>query len=328
MRRPLRIAVIGSGVVGLSAAHELSPVGSVTVFHDLQLLETTSALATAIWHVFLVDPDDQIHLAWAEITMRKLIDIHRDHTEAGIELIHGVQVYRTSLETIPRWSASAISFAMIPPAVMRGRYPQARFGYEVTTPAANMHKYLPWLAEACRRRGVNFIRRHIASFDVLDDFDWIVNCTGLRATDLTKDAQLFPVRGHYVVLEGGPNGPTEYFGDEEREDGMAYVIPRDGEVIVGGTAQDHETSLDFDIDARGMIERANQYCQGDILNLRIKRMVVGLRPCRASTRVRLERDADNAKVIHNYGHGGSGFSLAWGSAGAVLAIVSGADLGI
>jgi len=46
---------------------------------------------------------------------------------------------------------------------------------------------------------------------------------------------------------------------------------------------------------------------------------VGLRPFRRSG-VRLERDQlpDGRIVIHNYGHGGSGFTLSWGCAREVV----------
>jgi D-amino-acid oxidase len=48
---------------------------------------------------------------------------------------------------------------------------------------------------------------------------------------------------------------------------------------------------------------------------------VGLRPFRRSG-VRLERDQlrDGRTVIHNYGHGGAGFTLSWGCAREVLDI--------
>jgi D-amino-acid oxidase len=47
---------------------------------------------------------------------------------------------------------------------------------------------------------------------------------------------------------------------------------------------------------------------------------VGLRPVRGG--VRLEEEAlDGARVIHNYGHGGSGVSLSWGCARAVEALL-------
>ena len=50
--------------------------------------------------------------------------------------------------------------------------------------------------------------------------------------------------------------------------------------------------------------------------------VVGIRPCRI-TGVRLELDEalTSIPVSHNYGHGGSGFSLSWGCAEAVKKIV-------
>jgi D-amino-acid oxidase len=46
---------------------------------------------------------------------------------------------------------------------------------------------------------------------------------------------------------------------------------------------------------------------------------VGLRPFRKSG-VRVERDElrDGRTVIHNYGHGGSGFTLSWGCAREVV----------
>ena len=42
----------------------------------------------------------------------------------------------------------------------------------------------------------------------------------------------------------------------------------------------------------------------------------GIRPVRAP--VRVEREA---RVIHNYGHGGAGFTVSWGCAMDVLALV-------
>ena len=50
---------------------------------------------------------------------------------------------------------------------------------------------------------------------------------------------------------------------------------------------------------------------------------VGLRPFRRSG-VRLEPDriADGRAVIHNYGHGGAGFTLSWGCAREVLELTT------
>src|SRR5580698_9968002 len=54
---------------------------------------------------------------------------------------------------------------------------------------------------------------------------------------------------------------------------------------------------------------------------RIARLSVCTRPFRAKgPRIELEKIAGK-NVVHNYGHGGSGWSLSWGSAMAVTSLV-------
>ncbi|NSL43834.1 amino acid oxidase, partial [Streptomyces sp. 8P21H-1] len=51
---------------------------------------------------------------------------------------------------------------------------------------------------------------------------------------------------------------------------------------------------------------------------------VGLRPVRGA--VRLERvapDGGGGMLVHNYGHGGAGVTVAWGCAEVVLELVRG-----
>ncbi|MGB0930912.1 MAG: FAD-dependent oxidoreductase [Chitinophagales bacterium] len=52
-------------------------------------------------------------------------------------------------------------------------------------------------------------------------------------------------------------------------------------------------------------------------------MYVGLRPYRST--IRLERE-ENQPIVHNYGHGGAGFTVSWGCANEVLQLVSGTIL--
>ena len=50
---------------------------------------------------------------------------------------------------------------------------------------------------------------------------------------------------------------------------------------------------------------------------------VGLRPFRKSAfALRRDRLRDGRTVIHNYGHGGAGFTVSWGCAANVLAIAA------
>ena len=53
---------------------------------------------------------------------------------------------------------------------------------------------------------------------------------------------------------------------------------------------------------------------------RVIRDSVGLRPYRRA--VRVEREG---RIVHNYGHGGAGYTLAWGCAEEVAALVGGKE---
>ncbi len=50
------------------------------------------------------------------------------------------------------------------------------------------------------------------------------------------------------------------------------------------------------------------------------RLVAGLRPYRRGS-VRLEAELGDPLLVHNYGHGGSGFTLSWGCAQEVLEMI-------
>jgi D-amino-acid oxidase len=98
-----------------------------------------------------------------------------------------------------------------------------------------------------------------------------------------------------------------------------YAIPRKNDCVFGGT---NELSDNLAADS-ATTSRIVAECSR-VLNIEQPRVIaerVGLRPFRRSG-VRLERDqsADGRRVIHNYGHGGAGFTLSWGCAREVLDI--------
>ncbi len=317
----MRVAIIGIGVNGMACAHELAERHDVTVFHDQEICATTSATATAIWHVYLVDPDDEQNLAWSCRTLKRLMDLERV-TDAGVELCRGIELFRKGTPLRPSWADIAQHFRLLTDEEMLA-YPGCIWGYEIAAPAANMARYLPWLHGECVKAGVTFRNEHIASLsDLLTKFDVVVNCAGLDASKLVDDPQLFPVKGQYLALKLESDGPTKYIGDDQHPEGMAYVIPRDGELLVGGTEEHNISDVGFTANRDDMIRRASEYCDQDISRLAQLRTVVGLRPCRESGRVRFGQDPVAPRLIHNYGHGGSGFSLAWGCAEDVAKLVA------
>jgi len=49
---------------------------------------------------------------------------------------------------------------------------------------------------------------------------------------------------------------------------------------------------------------------------------IGLRPGRVPVRLEIERISQRCTILHNYGHGGAGFTLSWGVAEDALTLVN------
>jgi D-amino-acid oxidase len=60
----------------------------------------------------------------------------------------------------------------------------------------------------------------------------------------------------------------------------------------------------------------------ELARARVLRHRVGLRPARPTVRLEAEQRGD-VRVVHCYGHGGAGVTLAWGCAEEVAGLVSG-----
>jgi D-amino-acid oxidase len=97
-----------------------------------------------------------------------------------------------------------------------------------------------------------------------------------------------------------------------------YIVPRKDAMIVGGT---YEEQVLEEKTEPATIEKILQTAYSVFPELQQKKVIgswAGLRPFRKE--VRLEREP-GTNIIHNYGHGGSGFTLAFGCAADVAALV-------
>lgn len=70
--------------------------------------------------------------------------------------------------------------------------------------------------------GVQFERKKITSFEELQTFDLIINCTGLGAEQLTGDKSLVPIRGQVMRVKA--SWIFEVLLDDS-DDGN-YIIPK------------------------------------------------------------------------------------------------------
>lgn len=343
-RSDLRVCVIGGGVIGLSCAHTLSDRYDVTVVAEKVGAETDSIKATAVWHVYLVPETEQV-LGWASETLQRLHEISDSDPRCGVELIRGIELYRTTPAHVPSWAHIPRLFSRLTAEeldalnqtmpkslteaeLIRVKTAPVTWGYHIEAPAADMTVYLPWLEHSVRARpSVTIRKQRIDSLEELAaQYDVLINCSGIGARELANDQDFEPYKGQYFVLRMTDGCPTAYVGDDEHPLGMAYMIPRAGEVMVGGCAERGLDDLSLTLDFRETLRRAGLFVPWLLerdLGDQARPPVVGVRPCRQSgIRLELDRHAASIPVIHNYGHGGSGFSLSWGCATEVGRIVA------
>ena len=144
--------------------------------------------------------------------------------------------------------------------------------------------------------------------------DVVVNCAGLGSRELAGDDSLVAVRGQVVRVHAP--AVREWRLDQRDPARPVYVVPREHEVILGGTAEEGvENPRPDPQTTRAILER----CERLVPELRgapVRGVAVGMRPVRAE--VRLEADG---RVVHCYGHGGAGVTLAWGCAFEVAALL-------
>ena len=305
------IVVVGGGVIGRTCALELARGG-----HDVTLVTadppeaTTSAKAAAIWFPFEAYPLDRV-LAWGARSLERLAALASEPA-SGVRLVAGRVIHRAA-EPELSWM----------PAVPGARHvadPAAGDGVRAVThavlPCVDMSRHLPWLQREGARCGVREVERRITAIDeALEHGELVVLATGLGTNALVPGAGLRPIQGQ-VVRVANPGG-VEWLLDAEHPDGLLYVIPRVDEVVIGGTEVHGADELEPDpLVERAILERAAAVLPW-VADATVTSRAVGLRPARDE--VRLEREGD---VIHCYGHGGSGVTLAFGCAEEVVALAS------
>jgi D-amino-acid oxidase len=173
-------------------------------------------------------------------------------------------------------------------------------------------RFLAWLTT--RLRGA-IERRPVDDLDA-EQGDLIINCSGLAARELAGDDQVTPLFGQIVITELGLVDRSLIVTDERDPDKLFYMIPRREELVLGGCSLPWPPGKPPEIDP-AITQRILD--QAHALGLAvggIRKVRAGLRPYRPE--VRLER---TGRLIHNYGHGGAGYTLCRGCAESVAALV-------
>ncbi|KAK8115955.1 nucleotide-binding domain-containing protein [Apiospora sp. TS-2023a] len=188
--------------------------------------------------------------------------------------------------------------------------------------------------------------------------DAIVNATGLASAEMAGDKSCYPIRGGLIrVINDGRDFPkvdaalTISANAAHSTNEIVFLVPRNDDILlIGGITEPNEHQLDLTLDSP-IIQRMRARCNAFLPDLKRARLdpeyplAQGLRPFRGGN-VRVERElrmrrgggggggrgANNrgddasattkpSRIIHSYGHGGAGWSLAFGCAGDVALLV-------
>jgi len=318
------VAIIGAGVSGLTCGVVFAERGYRTaIFAEETGQQTTSGAAAALWFPYDAEPAEKV-IPWALQTFDVLVDLTRVPA-SGVSIIELRQFSRSSEIQIPDWAIPLGAQSVIPssPSVMSSEVetslvvsPFFKRGFSLRVPLADTTIYLDYLAARFLKAGgeINANVRFEKLEAVDRKFDLVINCAGIGARELVQDMDLEPHRGQIAIVPRIEDLSCAVVCDDAP---LMYAIPRRNDCVFGGT---NDLSSDLAVDA-GTTDRIIAECSR-VLNIDKPNVLaerVGLRPFRKSG-VRLERGRlrDARTVIHNYGHGGSGFTLSWGCAREVV----------
>lgn len=330
----MRVAVVGAGVIGVTSALAVKsafPSYDVKIFAEAFSPDTTGDGSAGLWSPFLLgDTPVEDITRWSGRTHRWFEQLWKAglSSKTGVCLMPVTRVISDNKDDInPEWAKIVYGIQKLSEKRLRllneehkSNYKQ---GWHCITYTAEPFLLLPWLMEKFAASGGEMEKRKIKALHELADegYDLIINCSGLGARELVADKTVTPIRGQVYKVKA----PWVMHCFLVDDDDCNYIIPNVHTVVLGGTHQEN----DFDCSVRE--EDSKHIYDGccrmmpSLKKSQIIRQWVGLRPGRP--RVRLESESlispmgKEFKVIHNYGHGGSGVTLCWGCAIDVVEMI-------
>ncbi|MFF1374724.1 FAD-dependent oxidoreductase [Streptomyces sp. NPDC058308] len=305
--RDADVIVVGGGVVGLTTAVVCAELGCrVRVWSREPAERTTSAVAGALWWPYRIEPV----MAAGDWGLRSLAvyeELAARGGLGGVRMVEGV-LAGNRLDALGPWAARVAGLRAAEPGEYAGQGLWARL------PLIDMPVHLAWLRERLRAAGGVLEERTVGRLaEPLAEAPVVVNCSGLGARELVRDDAVYPVRGQLVVVEN-PGIETWFTAADSGARETTYFFPQPGGLLLGGTAEVGAWSTEPDPAVAAAIVARCAAVRPEIAGARVLAHRVGLRPARH--RVRLERDgtAEGRVLVHNYGHGGAGVTVAWGCA--------------
>jgi D-amino-acid oxidase len=304
------ILVLGAGVVGLSSALRLARETKhrVTVWAK-DLTKSASQDAAAFWWPWRADGEQ--HMRWS---LESLEHFRKLDDHAGVinrKIISLAQNHRA----IPSWCNVVPSCRYATESEVTEALPNGIVIEGV--PVIDPFVYLDWLKKRLKEAGVKIEVRQVENLqEALKEYSIVINCTGTAARDLCGDDQLQTVGGEFIKVRGIVVKSVIFTGES---DDSRFVVPQGYYTMIGGTHPANSPAIIADQkDAVAMIDIVKKLSQN--VKLTQNDIIGGARATyakRPSIRLEVER-VSGGHIIHNYGYGGSGYTLAYGCAGEVV----------
>lgn len=305
------IVVIGSGVIGLTTAFCLAKENyKVKVIARSSYEHTTSAVAAAFFYPYKAEPFDKV-ANWMNASLCRFRDLSLNPS-SGVVWNDFCELLLPDAN-IPWWHDYVDSFKLDEQTIELPVGKRIRCHYRV--PVIDSSVYLKFLHYSLGELGVNFVFEEVADLkDCFDSNSLVVNCSGLGARELCNDTDLHAARGQVICIN--LDKPHNALVDLSIDGRIAHIIPRVKDSVLGGTYEPDAYGLESDSNVTNQIIDNCKKSFPHIEGLDHKNVIAvncGLRPVRS--RVRLEKESHGSKwILHNYGHGGAGFTLSWGCA--------------
>ncbi len=301
------IIVIGGGVIGLSSALALQATGyNPRILTREAPTATTSAAAGAIWSGRALEGREQ---GWAHASLERYLRLCGDE-ESGVSLQRVRKVYPVA--TPDPWYGDQLPFCQ---RIAAAELPAGTAcGFLMDVPIVQPPLYLQRLQEQFLANGGSLQRREVDSLDaLLEESALLVNCSGVGARDLADDPAVYPIRGQTALVAARV---SPGYMDEET---FTYLFPRRDGTLLGGNLLPGDWRRELDAGISADILARCTAIEPALAKATVLRERVGLRPGRHEVRLEMERRAGGV-IIHNYGHGGIGFTLSWGCALDVVSL--------
>jgi len=351
------LLVIGAGVNGLTTALCLARRGfEVTVIADQFAPRVTSVVAGALWEwppAVCGHHHDRDSLArskvWCETSYPIFADLAREPA-TGVFLRPVTFYFKRPIdedceqrEKMDELKGKVREFKRDRAMIVQNNVNPAlglQDAYSHLAPMIDTDVYMEWLLGEVRRVGCHIFEAKVEA-PLRDQAETlmrqygaeaIVNCTGLGARELV-DESVYPLRGALIRVRNDGKAMPQITQahclsreSQSEERGFIFIVPRGNDMLIlGGLAEPDECDLNIGLDNYEPIREMYRRCVEFMPVLKdaeldaTEPVRVGLRPYRRGS-VRLEVEA-GTRIIHNYGHGGSGVSFSWGCAAEVCRLV-------